>query len=498
MNVVVWARVSSREQKEGYSLDAQVRITRERAAREGWNIIREFTIAESAKRGADREEFNRMYRWLKKNARKEKIGALLAHKLDRICRNMRDAVRMQELEDDCGVKLAFVENEFGPGAAGALSFNVMAAVAQYYSDNLQGEVIKGMDEKVRQGWLPGHVPYGYVNVKDNKEEPIVVDPEKARAVVRVFELYAKGEQTYETLTQLMKDEGYIFRPTMPLFTRSALSYILNNRFYTGVIEWKGKIYPGKHKPLIHRSLFEACQDILHGRNRRIGIPEIPYAGGLFRCAYCGSAITGEEIRRKRKDGSVRVHYYYKCRNTSTNGHPKLRWRAEDLDKAIQQELRQLAIPDQETADWFREAVEAAFGCKASLRREQNRVAKKRIGELTKMQERCLNAYISGSIDEPTFEKKKFELKTEIEELEKQAAEEIEDPTAGKTALAVYNFSQKAHKIWLGSNFSIRRAILDCISSNRTLDNASLYVSKRSPFDVLAERAFCSNGRGDRI
>ena len=111
-----------------------------------------------------------------------------------------------------------------------------------------------------------------------------------------------------------------------------------------------------------------------------------------------------------------------------------------------------------------------------------------------MQERCLNAYISGSIDEPTFEKKKFELKTEIEELEKQAAEEIEDPTAGKTALAVYNFSQKAHKIWLGSNFSIRRAILDCISSNRTLDNASLYVSKRSPFDILAERAFCSNGR----
>ena len=136
MNVVVWARVSSREQKEGYSLDAQLRATRQKAERDGMNIVREFAIAESAKRGADREEFNKMFRWVKENARKNGVHAILAHKLDRVCRNMRDAVRLQELEDDCGVRLAFVENEFGPGAAGQLSFNVMAAVAQYYSDNL--------------------------------------------------------------------------------------------------------------------------------------------------------------------------------------------------------------------------------------------------------------------------------------------------------------------------------------------------------------------------
>ena len=55
---VIWARVSSREQREGYSLDAQLRITREKARKEGWNIIREFVVAESAKRGAERMAFN--------------------------------------------------------------------------------------------------------------------------------------------------------------------------------------------------------------------------------------------------------------------------------------------------------------------------------------------------------------------------------------------------------------------------------------------------------
>src|SRR6185503_4720473 len=108
---------------------------------------------------------------MKANARREKLQVILSHKLDRVCRNMRDAVRLQELEDSCGVRLAFVDNQFGPGDAGALSFNVMAAVEPYYSDNLRSEVLTGMDEKVRQGWPTGLAPYGYVNV-DDREEPV--------------------------------------------------------------------------------------------------------------------------------------------------------------------------------------------------------------------------------------------------------------------------------------------------------------------------------------
>lgn len=189
MNVVFWARVSSREQREGYSIDAQLRAMRDRAQKSGWRIVREFVVAESAKRGAERLAFNDMLRWIKANAKRERIQTILSHKLDRVCRNMRDAVRLQELEDTCGVQLSFVENQFGPGAAGALSFNVMAAVAQYYSDNLRSEVLKGLDEKVRQGWPTGLAPFGYMNAAD-RNEPIQPHPEKARAVVRIFELYS--------------------------------------------------------------------------------------------------------------------------------------------------------------------------------------------------------------------------------------------------------------------------------------------------------------------
>src|SRR6187551_1590567 len=179
MNVVLWARVSSREQREGYSIDAQLRAMRDRAEANGWRITQEFVVAESAKRGAERTAFNEMFAWVKAQAKRQKIKAILSHKLDRVCRNMRDAVRLQELEDACGAQLAFVDNQFGPGAAGALSFNVMAAVAQYYSDNLRSEVLKGMDEKVRQGWPIGLAPFGYMNVKEG-DVPVQPHPERSK------------------------------------------------------------------------------------------------------------------------------------------------------------------------------------------------------------------------------------------------------------------------------------------------------------------------------
>ncbi len=334
MNVVIWARVSSREQREGYSIDAQLRTTRDRAEKSGWNCVKEFVVAESAKRGAERLAFNEMFRWVRGNARRHRIGAILSHKLDRVCRNMRDAVRLQELEDTCGVHLAFVDNQFGPGAAGALSFNVMAAVAQYYSDNLRTEVLKGIDEKIRQGWPNGLAPFGYINSKD-RQEPIQPDPVKSLTLIRIFELYSIGNLTFEMLADQLEAEGHFYRDSQPRFGRTSLSYILNNHFYIGELHRNGQIFEGKYRRLIDRAVFEACQDVLNGRNRRTGNPDIPYAAGLFECAHCGQAITGELIKRKLSSGDVREHVYYRCANNYPGpDHPKVRWKEHELELEI--------------------------------------------------------------------------------------------------------------------------------------------------------------------
>ena len=500
MNVVIWARVSSREQREGYSIDAQLRADREKAHKAGWYVVREFVVAESAKRGAERIAFNKMLQWVKAHAKRQKIRAILSHKLDRVCRNMRDAVRLQDLEDTCGVQLAFVENQFGPGAAGALSFNVMAAVAQYYSDNLRAEVLKGMDEKVRQGWPTGLAAFGYINVKDNREEPVQPHPEKAKTLIRIFELYARGDLTFESLADQLEREGHTYSECHPRFNRTTLSHILNNRFYIGELRRNGQVFPGKYRLLIDRRTFDRCQDVLHGRNRRTGNPALPLSGGLFECAHCGQSITGELIRRRLRDGNVREHVYYRCANNSPGpDHPRVRWRAEDLERAVVEDLAALRLPSPQIADWFRHAVGAAFSDLGKLHRDQAKTLQKRQTELKGKQDRLLEAYLSGLVDEETFHEKSAQLRGEIAATQ-ESLEEVRSttPEGAEAALAVFDWSQNAAEHWRGSNNAVRREILEFACLNRTLSDVSLVLTKTKPFDILAEGPENQRSRGDWI
>ncbi len=57
---------------------------------------------------------------------------------------------------------------------------------------------------------------------------------------------------------------------------------------------------------------------------------------------------------------------------------------------------------------------------------------KRRPELTKMQERLINGYLGGAIDEPTFQLKSADLKSQIEDVQRQLDDADEfDPAFGK-------------------------------------------------------------------
>ena len=499
MKVVIWTRVSTREQKEGYSLDAQIRATRERAEKSGFTVVREFSVAESAKQGAERDAFHEMISWVRAEAKRGEVQGILAHKLDRTCRNMGDAVLLQGLENECGVRLFFCENQFGPGAAGTFSFNVLAAVGQYYSDNLRSEVLKGMHEKVRQGWPMGRASFGYRNVPD-EDCPVIPDPDKSRTVVRIFELFAGGDVTFDRMPKILAAEGHVYRPTMPRFYRSALAWILHNRIYMGEIEHDGKIFASKVQPLISRQLFQACQDILQGRNRRTGKPEIPFGGGFFRCGHCGAAMTGEVIRKKRQDGGRTEYLYYKCGSDhKAPGHPSIRWRGEDLETSVAADLDRMRITNPDRAAWLRTTLEVAFADTDRTESEQRRLFNKQLSEITNKLDRLLSAYLEGMVDQAIYQTKQTELKqAQADTQERIERFSVAKPDQGKLALKLFDFSQKAGEVYKSSKSEVRRQILTAVTSNRTLNVGSLCLTKRRPFDLLIEGPSTSFGRGDRI
>jgi DNA invertase Pin-like site-specific DNA recombinase len=483
-NCVIWARVSSREQQEGYSIDAQLRLMRDRAANDGWTIVREFIVAESARRGSERIVFNQMLRWMQANAAKHQVEIVLAHKLDRICRNIRDAVRMQELEDTCGVKMAFVDNHFGPGAAGAFSFNVMAAVAQYYSDNLRQEVLKGIEEKVHQGWVPGLAPFGYINT-DNRDTPIQPHTENAKAVQRIFELYSSGTRTFEEIRDIMKLEGFIYRQSQPRFGRTAMSYILNNPVYAGMIRFRGQLYAGKHRALISQTMFDECQELLKRKNRRgTGKRLNRYlAGGLFTCAHCGFSITSERVTRRMKSGHVHEYIYYRCGNTARAAdHTIVRWREDRLEQAIIASLKKLQASDGDLR-WCRQVF--VTSCAAEMRLNDDRVKKlrRRLTEIDTKRQRLLDVHLHGQVDRSTFARKDADLTEEEGDVRGQLqASEQQAASSSQEMARIWQSSRAATERWQHATPIQRRELLDAMFVKRTLSEAGLRMTPRPPFD----------------
>src|SRR6516164_580391 len=92
---VIYTRVSSREQQqEGFSLFAQSKLLREYATQQGFEVVQAFEDVETAK-ATGRKQFGRMVDFFERNP---SCRTLLVEKTDRISRNFRDAVTLEDLE----------------------------------------------------------------------------------------------------------------------------------------------------------------------------------------------------------------------------------------------------------------------------------------------------------------------------------------------------------------------------------------------------------------
>lgn len=115
-----------------------------------------------------------------------------------------------------------------------------------------------------------------------------------------------------------------------------------------------------------------------------------------------------------------------------------------------------------------------------------------------MQERLVNAYLAGTIDESTLAAKQIHLRDEAATVAATLATCGEvDAQDVRTALGVFQFAQNAAQIWRGSKMDQKREILDAVSLNRMLGDVTLVVEKRKPFDELAKRLSIQSSRDDR-
>ena len=93
---ILYARVSSRDQeREGYSIPAQLKLLRQYAFSHNLQIIKEFVDVETAKT-TGRTQFGEMVRFFEKNP---DCRTVIAEKTDRLNRNFRDSLTLEDIRN---------------------------------------------------------------------------------------------------------------------------------------------------------------------------------------------------------------------------------------------------------------------------------------------------------------------------------------------------------------------------------------------------------------
>jgi site-specific DNA recombinase len=158
---VIYARVSSKEQeKEGFSIPAQLKLLKDYAASQGFAVAKEYVDVETAKQ-TGRAAFGEMVGYLKEHPA---IRVMLVEKTDRLYRNLKDWVTVDELEVEIHFPKEGVVLSRDSRSSEKFMHGIKVLMAKNYIDNLSEEARKGMQEKAEQGIWPTVAPLGYRNV----------------------------------------------------------------------------------------------------------------------------------------------------------------------------------------------------------------------------------------------------------------------------------------------------------------------------------------------
>lgn len=353
---VVYARYSSSNQREE-SIEGQLRECRRYAEANGFQVIKEYTDSAISGRSDARPAFQRMIR----EAESGSFSAVIVWKLDRFARNRHDAAVYRYELKKSGVKIYSVMEAISDGPEGIILEGLMESLAEYYSANLSENIKRGTYDSALKRQVLGRCPLGYKKGPDGR---YAVDPKTAPIVQRIFREYSEGRTMHEIREGLNADG--LISSYGHSFSDNSFHFMLRNRKYIGVYEYKDILDPAGIPAIVERDLFDRVQRLLGGsepRKRRHKAETVPVSYLLTTklfCGHCGRPMTGESARSR----SGKVYYYYSCTGAKgrfRNGCKKKRVPKDWIEGQVVRVLMDEILTDEfieELADHFSRAQDA--------------------------------------------------------------------------------------------------------------------------------------------
>ncbi|GIW76478.1 MAG: integrase [Phycisphaerae bacterium] len=480
---VAWARVSSQRQKnEGFSLDDQESRLREFARRLGGSVVKLFKLAETASKREERQSFREFTAYVKQNHRR--LAGMLFVKVDRAARNLRDWADLEALSETTGVPLFFPDQPTGETPAGRMQRRMSAVFASYQTDQQATDIRAGQRRRIESG-LPLGRQYGLRLVRVNGRSIVEHDPIQAPKVRRIFELFAYGPHTLQTLADTLARQGIIYTDRQPRFTKSTLHRILHNKIYVGKVQYQGVWYDGSFEPLIDLATFERVRERFGTDFKVYHQPQLTFAGGLITCAHCGRVVTGEHKIKKSPDGTTRDYYYYRCSGYATEGHPKHRLSEHQIDEQLLAFFATIKL-DAETQAWFVEVIKARAKSGQADNKQRRIDLLRQHDQLTAKMQSVLDLRIEGEITQEEFAAKRAQMQDRQSaiRLQLECLDRDNDEVAD-LAIKAFELSQSLAEKWVVADYNAKRTILSIMLETVRLNFGNLEFTPRKTIQFAA-------------
>lgn len=331
MKAISYIRISNRDQSN-FSISGQQEYIRLYCERKGITLINSFLDNGQSAKNFDRADWKKLEQFVKENH--SQIDHLIVVKYDRFSRNVSEGLAMiDKLEKKYSITILSVFEEIAISPDSPFFFKMrtdMLVQAEFELRVIRDRTQFGIRQAKREGRYVNRAPYGYLNARDDKNKPILkIDPDRAAIVRRVFDLFLETnsiQKTHKEVRKLGYKQG----------SNSAITRILKNPAYVGLLKLDGQLVKGAHDPIIPMPVFNHVQQYFR-RSTSVRVlinDEVPLRG-VLRCE-CGRLLTAGKSKGKTKH-----YWYYKCK-----AHLEINFSASQVHEKFRELLFDISLTEQ--------------------------------------------------------------------------------------------------------------------------------------------------------
>ena len=408
----IYIRVSTEDQaREGFSLGEQEEKLRQLCSFKDFQVYKVYQDRGiSAKDMEHRPGFQKMM----DDMRKGKINYIVAYKLDRVTRSVRDLEQLIDELEKYNCYLICERDDVNTSTANGRFFVRMLTVLSQLEIEVVSERTKfGMNGAIKAGHLPGKCPLGYYRDKD---KVVKIDPITSQVVKRIFKMYLEGKSYYR-ISEIFNDEKVLY-PREKEWTEASIRTIVNNQIYVGDYirnktsdnESDRVVYENVVAPIITRAEWEEVQKQKEKNKQAFSRDRVYIFYQRLYCSKCGTIMNCTS-----PGGKKRGYLYYRCDKCKTAVNES------NVEKEIMSFILSLVEYDAVVKKYF-------YPILADKENVSSKNIEDKINELNQKRENIKQAVMLGIFKAKDFENEIKSIDDQLNELKEQEMDNKEVDT----------------------------------------------------------------------